>query len=68
MVRDIRRVGIGEGVKIASGVRNSIRSGSVTILIVDSDSSGGRESRILSIVHKINGDSKNKLEKQFYRY
>ena len=59
MVRDIRRVGIGEGVKIASGVRNSIRSGSVTILIVDSDSSGGRESRILSIVHKINGDSKN---------
>ena len=70
LVRDIRRVGIGEGVRIASGVGNSIRSGSgsVTILIVDSDSSGGRESRILSIVDKINGDSKNKVEKQFYRY
>ena len=59
MVRDIRRVGIGEGVRIVSGVRNSISSGLVTIVIVDDDSSRVSGLHILSIGDKINGDSES---------
>ena len=59
LVRDIRKVGILEGVRIALGVGNSISSGSVTMLIVDTDSSGVSGSQILSIGDKINSDSEN---------
>ena len=57
LVRDIRRVDIGEGVRIASGVGNYISSGPVIMLIIDVDSIDVSESRILSILDKINGDS-----------
>ena len=59
LVRDIRRVGILEDVRIALGVGSSISSGSVTMLIVDTDSSGVSGSQILSIGDKINSDSEN---------
>ena len=42
LVRDIRMVGIGKGVRIASGGGNSISSGLDTLLIVDADSSSMR--------------------------
>ena len=59
LVRDIRRVRIGEDVTTASGIVHSISLGSVTILIVDADSNGMSGSRILSISDKINGDSES---------
>ena len=59
LVRDIRRVRIGEDVTTASGIVHSISLGSVTILSVDADSNGMSGSRILSISDKINGDSES---------
>ena len=57
LVRDIRRVGIGDSVSIASGVGNSISPGSVTMIIVNTDSSGVSGSQILSIGDKLQSDS-----------
>lgn len=45
LVRDIRRVRIGEDVRTASGIVYSISLGSVTMLIVDADSNGMSGSR-----------------------
>ena len=59
LVRDIRMVGIGKCIRIASGGGNSINSGLDTLLIVDADSRSMRELRTLSIGEKINSDSES---------
>ena len=51
------RSGLKEGAKIISGVESSVSSGSVSISIVDTDSSSVNGLWILIIGDKINNDS-----------